>query len=84
NGGDTLARGIAGRNDLQPAAERVAPQVAQVLAILRERPGVVLARMSGSGATCFALFPDMADRDAAAAVVAAEQPGWWRLASVVA
>ncbi|WP_288457660.1 4-(cytidine 5'-diphospho)-2-C-methyl-D-erythritol kinase [uncultured Sphingomonas sp.] len=83
-GDDTLARGIAGRNDLQPAAERVAPQVAQVLAILREQAGVVLARMSGSGATCFALFRQAADRDAAAAAVVARQPDWWQLASVVA
>jgi 4-diphosphocytidyl-2-C-methyl-D-erythritol kinase len=82
-GDDTLARGIAGRNDLQPAAERVAPQVAHVLAILREQAGVVLARMSGSGATCFALFRHAADRDAAAAV-AARQPDWWQLASMVA
>ncbi|PCG15640.1 MULTISPECIES: 4-(cytidine 5'-diphospho)-2-C-methyl-D-erythritol kinase [Sphingomonas] len=83
-GDDTLARGIAGRNDLQPAAERVAPQVAQVLAILREQAGVVLARMSGSGATCFALFRHAADRDAAAAAVAARQPDWWQLASMIA
>ena len=83
-GDDTLARGIAGRNDLQTPAERVAPQVAQVLAILREQAGVVLARMSGSGATCFALFRQAADRDAAAAAVVARQPDWWQLASVVA
>jgi 4-diphosphocytidyl-2-C-methyl-D-erythritol kinase len=81
---DTLACGIAGRNDLQPAAARLAPVIDDVLAHLAAAPGVVLARMSGSGATCFALFDDAAARDAAARAVAAARPGWWRCATTVA
>ncbi len=50
-----------------------------VLALLAEQPGVTLARMSGSGATCFALFADAADCAAAAASVRERQPGWWCL-----
>lgn len=72
-----------GRNDLQPPAERVAPVVTQVVTLLAAQPGATLARMSGSGATCFALFDTPAARDAADAAVAAAQPGWWRLATVV-
>ncbi len=83
-GGDTLARGRAGRNDLQPAAEAIAPEVCGLTALLAAQPGVVLARMSGSGATCFALFDDVAARDAADRAVAAAHPGWWRLATTIA
>jgi 4-diphosphocytidyl-2-C-methyl-D-erythritol kinase len=53
--------------------------VADVLAALG-RTGAFLSRMSGSGATCFALFDDVAARDAAREAIAAEQPGWWQLA----
>lgn len=63
------------RNDLEPAAMGICPAVGEVLAALRALPGCLLARMSGSGATCCALMPD-----AAAAVRAAETlpQGWWR------
>jgi len=78
------AREIAlyGRNDLEAPAISICPAVADVLAVLG-RTGAWLSRMSGSGATCFALFDDVAGRDAAAAVVAAEQPGWWQLAGLL-
>ena len=82
--GTTLDRARAGRNDLQPAAEVEAPVIAQVVALLAAQPGVVLARMSGSGATCFALFDGVAARDAADAAVATERPEWWRLATAIA
>ena len=82
--GDTLARAIAGRNDLQPPAEAIAPVIARAVALLAAQPGVVLVRMSGSGATCFALFGDAAARDAADRAVAATEPGWWRLRTVIA
>jgi 4-diphosphocytidyl-2-C-methyl-D-erythritol kinase len=82
--GDTLARALAGRNDLQPPATAVAPAIGEVLTILSAQGDVTLARMSGSGATCFALFRDIAARDAADAVVAAARPDWWRLASTIA
>ena len=81
--GDTLARAKASRNDLQPAAEAVAPVVAEAVALLSVQPGAVLARMSGSGATCFALFEDEATRDAVAALVAQARPGWWRLTTAI-
>ncbi len=71
------------RNDLQPPAERIAPVIGDVVALLAAQPGAKLARMSGSGATCFALFDSHAARDTAAAAIAAAQPGWWRLATVV-
>jgi 4-diphosphocytidyl-2-C-methyl-D-erythritol kinase len=80
-GGDPLAAALAGRNDLQPPAEVLVPMVAEVVALLGAQAGVTLARMSGSGATCFALFDDLAARDAADRAVATVQPGWWRLAT---
>ena len=48
-----------------------------VLALLGRLPGSLLARMSGSGATCFALFADRAAAQEARAVVAAAEPQWW-------
>lgn len=77
--GTTLDRALAGRNDLQPPAEAIAPVIRDVVALLAGQPGVRLARMSGSGATCFALFASEADRDAADQAVAAARPDWWRL-----
>ncbi|MBW6523765.1 4-(cytidine 5'-diphospho)-2-C-methyl-D-erythritol kinase [Sphingomonas sp. RHCKR47] len=81
--GDAPAAALAGRNDLQPPAVQVAPVIEDVLALLGAQPGVRLARMSGSGATCFALFADMAARDRAAEAIAAAEPAWWRLATVI-
>ncbi len=63
------------RNDLEPPAIALCPMVATVLAALRDLPGCLMARMSGSGATCFGLFADAAAARDAAAVL----PGdWWR------
>jgi 4-diphosphocytidyl-2-C-methyl-D-erythritol kinase len=70
-----------GRNDLEPPAVALQPVISDVLHALRRGQGVRLARMSGSGATCFALFESDAARDAAAAWIQEEQPGWWLLAS---
>jgi 4-diphosphocytidyl-2-C-methyl-D-erythritol kinase len=81
--GEPLAAALAGRNDLQPPAEAMQPVIADVVAALSAQPGVRLARMSGSGATCFALFDDLAARDAADAAIAAAHPGWWRLATAL-
>jgi 4-diphosphocytidyl-2-C-methyl-D-erythritol kinase len=64
-----------GRNDLEAPARAIAPEIDEVLDVLAEQPGVLVARMSGSGATCFALFERAEDRAAAAARLA--QPGWW-------
>ncbi|WP_137898785.1 4-(cytidine 5'-diphospho)-2-C-methyl-D-erythritol kinase [Sphingomonas sp. 2SG] len=79
--GDLLARALVGRNDLQAPAVAIAPAIAAVLTLLDAAAGVRLARMSGSGATCFALFESVAARDAAAARAGAE--GWWTLATTL-
>lgn len=67
----------AQRNDLQPAAISTAPSIARVLRALDALPGARLARMSGSGATCFALFDDAAAARSAAQALAAANPRWW-------
>lgn len=68
-------------NDLEPAAIGLQPAIARVLAALRKEPGCRLARMSGSGATCFGLFPSSRAAAAAARSIAAAHPGWWARAS---
>jgi 4-diphosphocytidyl-2-C-methyl-D-erythritol kinase len=65
------------RNDLTEAAIGLVPEITAVLARLGRLPGSLLARMSGSGATCFALFANRAAAEEARAVVAAAKPGWW-------
>ncbi len=79
--GDLLARARAGRNDLEPPALALAPAIGAVRAVLDAAPGAMLSRMSGSGATCFALFDDA--RACAAAAVAARARGWWTLETVL-
>jgi 4-diphosphocytidyl-2-C-methyl-D-erythritol kinase len=66
---------ILDRNDLEAPARAIAPVIGEVLAALAAQPGVKLARMSGSGATCFALF-ETAEASAAAAA-AVKRPDWW-------
>jgi len=63
------------RNDLEAPAVTLCPPVAEVLAALAALPGCLLARMSGSGATCFGLFTDAAAARRAAALL---PRGWWR------
>jgi 4-diphosphocytidyl-2-C-methyl-D-erythritol kinase len=65
---------IAG-NDLQAAATALCPPIAEVLAALQRLPGALCAQMSGSGATCFALF---AGAEAARRAAAQLPPSWWR------
>ena len=65
------------RNDLETAATRVAPPIAVVLKSLSQLPEARVTGMSGSGATCFALFSDRRGAADARRIVAAEQPGWW-------
>jgi 4-diphosphocytidyl-2-C-methyl-D-erythritol kinase len=67
-----------GRNDLEGPAIAIAPQIGAVLAWLGTQPGADFTRMSGSGATCFALFSSEEARDSAADHVPRE---WWRLAT---
>ena len=67
-----------GRNDLQEPAIALVPAIADVLDWLGFCPGVTFSRMSGSGATCFALFDSEEARDAAAEATPGE---WWRLST---
>lgn len=70
-----MAEGLRGlANDLQAPAIALRPVVAEVLAAIAAQPGCLLARMSGSGATCFGLFPTAAAARAAAGALPA---GWW-------
>ncbi|MFA6122711.1 MAG: 4-(cytidine 5'-diphospho)-2-C-methyl-D-erythritol kinase [Sphingomonas sp.] len=76
--GAVLAMALEGRNDLEAPARALAPEIDAVLDALGEG-NPVLARMSGSGATCFALYADEVERAAAATRIRAAQPGWWCL-----
>ncbi|MGC9448810.1 4-(cytidine 5'-diphospho)-2-C-methyl-D-erythritol kinase [Cereibacter johrii] len=67
----------AQRNDLEPPAIALAPEIARTRTALAAQPGCLLARMSGSGATCFGLFAAEEAARAAAGAIGAEQPGWW-------
>lgn len=67
----------AQRNDLQAPASALAPVIAETLAALAQTPGTLLARMSGSGATCFALYPDSTAARLAAAQLRMIHPTWW-------
>ncbi|OCX62838.1 4-(cytidine 5'-diphospho)-2-C-methyl-D-erythritol kinase [Thioclava sp. SK-1] len=73
----------AQRNDLQSPAIALAPVIASVVKTLQEVPGCQLARMSGSGATCFGLFPTIGMAHAAQAQIAAQQTGWWCAAGLL-
>jgi 4-diphosphocytidyl-2-C-methyl-D-erythritol kinase len=73
----------AQRNDLEAPAMALAPVIADVKAALEARPGCLLARMSGSGATCFGLFASEELAKAAAAVLRDEAPAWWVAAAPV-
>jgi 4-diphosphocytidyl-2-C-methyl-D-erythritol kinase len=64
-------------NDLQAPACRIAPAVAEVLAALDDTDDCLLARMSGSGATCFGLFESESAARSAAALLAETHPDWW-------
>lgn len=64
-------------NDLEAPAMRIEPVIGDVLKALRACAGVKLARMSGSGATCFAIYGEAADAHAAAEKIRGDQPGWW-------
>ncbi len=74
---DALRYVVSGANDLTAAAIAVQPVVAAVLQAVRARPGVQLARMSGSGASVFAITADAAAAARLAADLAHAQPRWW-------
>lgn len=69
------------RNDLEAPALALCPDIGVTLTALRESAGCALARMSGSGATCFGLYPDAARARRAAEKIAAAHPGWWVVAT---
>lgn len=72
-----IAALAARRNDLEAPALALCPAVAEVLAALRAMPAVALARMSGSGATCFGLTRSAAAAADAAARLTRARPNWW-------
>jgi len=65
------------RNDLEPPALALEPRIGEALTALKSAPESLLARMSGSGATCFALCASVGTAEALAGRLAAEHPGWW-------
>jgi 4-diphosphocytidyl-2-C-methyl-D-erythritol kinase len=83
-GGAALLAEIAGgRNDLEAPAIELEPAIADALAVLRKLPGCRLARMSGSGATCFGLFDSSRAASAAARTLRVAYPTWWVRATVL-
>jgi len=64
-------------NDLEAPAMRIEPVIGEVLDALRTSAGVKLARMSGSGATCFAIYGAPVETHAAAEKIRRDHPGWW-------
>ncbi|MEP7223121.1 MAG: 4-(cytidine 5'-diphospho)-2-C-methyl-D-erythritol kinase [Novosphingobium sp.] len=77
--GDARAIALAGRNDLEAPAIALCPVIEDVLAVLAQS-GAWLCRMSGSGATCFALFDHPDTMDSAVATLRQEHPDWWLMA----
>jgi len=73
----------ASRNDLQDAAIKLTPVIEQTLAALEQTGSCQLARMSGSGATCFGLFANGDDARKAAETIASDHPDWWVVATQV-
>ena len=64
------------RNDLQPPALNLQPVIADAIAAL-EQSGALLARMSGSGATCFGIFADEEAKEHAGIAIRQAHPDWW-------
>ncbi|MGH6931986.1 MAG: 4-(cytidine 5'-diphospho)-2-C-methyl-D-erythritol kinase [Dongiaceae bacterium] len=71
----------ARRNDLSEAARALLPAIDEALDRLGRQPDCLLARLSGSGATCFGLFGDEGGAARAAAAISAARPGWWVVAT---
>jgi 4-diphosphocytidyl-2-C-methyl-D-erythritol kinase len=71
------------RNDLQAPAMALEPRIADVLDALKETPDILLARMSGSGSTCFGLYPTIKTAHAAAKALQAANPDWWCVETVL-
>lgn len=71
------------RNDLEGASKALSRDIEKVLVALRSQPGCLLARMSGSGATCFAIFETDAASEAAASNISARKRNWWVRSTVL-
>ena len=82
--GALLDRSRAGRNDLEDPARAIAPVIRDVLAALARTGDPLIARMSGSGATCFGVYRTASDRALAAAAIRHAHPDWWTLESTFA
>ena len=67
----------ASSNDLEAPAMRIEPVIGEVISALSATNGAWLARMSGSGATCFAIFENTAEAQRAAEKIRGHRPGWW-------
>ena len=81
---EDLADALRARgNDLAEPAQRIAPAIGAALAALEAAPGCLLARMSGSGATCFGLFATAQGAESAARSIGAEHPQWWCAAAPI-
>jgi len=75
--GDLLSRALSGTNEMQDAAIVQAPVISDVLRAVAQQTGCALARMSGSGATCFGIFRSDAQAQQAAQAIALAEAGWW-------
>ena len=75
--GSLLIRAINGRNDLEAAAISLEPIIGDVLSIINNQTGCCLARMSGSGPTCYGLFKDAGASLKAANAIRSIAPDWW-------
>ncbi|MBI3710670.1 MAG: 4-(cytidine 5'-diphospho)-2-C-methyl-D-erythritol kinase [Proteobacteria bacterium] len=73
----------AGGNDLTAAAQSLVPEIGDALAALAASPGCLLARMSGSGATCFGLYDDRVAAQRAVGWIAARAKDWWVVATAL-
>jgi len=80
---DPLLLDTSWRNDLMSPAKTVAPVIGDVLAALEACVGADFVRMSGSGATCFALFNSAEERDTAAEILTVNHPDWWMMRSTL-
>ena len=65
---------------LRPAI-RLVPEIGDVLGVLSQQRGALLSRMSGSGATCFALFAELAEAERASIILKQERPDWWAVST---
>jgi 4-diphosphocytidyl-2-C-methyl-D-erythritol kinase len=71
-------------NDLTDAAITVTPEIRDVLGALQQSDGCLLARLSGSGATCFGIFASAAKAEAGRNAILASAPNWWAVAAPIA